>query len=158
MQPDLLQQLRDIHLPADPGWWPPAPGWWLLALISIAGLVMFTRWTRDYLARRRPVKMARALHDKLYNAYRKGSLTGEAYLHESNELLKRLVIYGLGDNRARRANDLAWLEILDQWSGGNEFTTGAGRQLGNQRFRRDPELDIDTLTPLLEQFFRRVRA
>jgi hypothetical protein len=102
--------------------------------------------------------MARALHDKLYNAYRKGSLTGEAYLHESNELLKRLVIYGLGDNRARRANDLAWLEILDQWSGGNEFTTGAGRQLGNQRFRRDPELDIDTLTPLLEQFFRRVRA
>ncbi|MBP6325901.1 MAG: DUF4381 domain-containing protein, partial [Dokdonella sp.] len=21
-------QLRDIHLPPDPSWWPPAPGWW----------------------------------------------------------------------------------------------------------------------------------
>lgn len=32
--------LRDIHLPAEPGWWPPAPGWWLLACL----LVVLSIW------------------------------------------------------------------------------------------------------------------
>ena len=37
MQPELdpLSQLRDIHFPADPGWWPPAPGWWILFFVAI---------------------------------------------------------------------------------------------------------------------------
>ena len=33
--------LRDIHLPVEPGWWPPAPGWWLLACL----LVLLSIWT-----------------------------------------------------------------------------------------------------------------
>ena len=38
---DPLSQLKDIHLPATGGFWPPAPGWWLLALILLlAHLVM----------------------------------------------------------------------------------------------------------------------
>lgn len=37
--------LRDIQLPPEPSWWPPAIGWWLLALLLIAGLVVFAvRW------------------------------------------------------------------------------------------------------------------
>jgi hypothetical protein len=27
--------LRDIHLPGEIAWWPPAPGWWLLLLIAL---------------------------------------------------------------------------------------------------------------------------
>ena len=26
-------QLRGLHLPTEPGWWPPAPGWWILAVL-----------------------------------------------------------------------------------------------------------------------------
>lgn len=39
----LLEQLRDIHSAAQPGWWPPAPGWWLLALLFLLVLVFLFR-------------------------------------------------------------------------------------------------------------------
>ena len=28
--------LRDLHLPAEVGWWPLAPGWWVLIAIVAA--------------------------------------------------------------------------------------------------------------------------
>lgn len=37
--------LRDIHLPADPSWWPLAPGWWGLAALVLLALV-FAAWWR----------------------------------------------------------------------------------------------------------------
>ena len=57
--PDPLQ-LRDIHLPADPGWWPPAPGWWLLAAVLVALLawaVVFG-WRRVQVRPHRPRVLA----------------------------------------------------------------------------------------------------
>jgi hypothetical protein len=39
--------LRDIHLPRDPSWWPPAPGWWMLALLLVAvGSISVWWWIR----------------------------------------------------------------------------------------------------------------
>ena len=43
MNPQDAPQLRDIHLPPDPGWWPPAPGWWLLALLLLLSGVFASR-------------------------------------------------------------------------------------------------------------------
>ncbi|MBQ7413453.1 MAG: DUF4381 domain-containing protein [Alphaproteobacteria bacterium] len=46
-----LSELRDIHLPTEPSWWPPAVGWWYLLGIIIGGLIVFGAgymywWTR----------------------------------------------------------------------------------------------------------------
>jgi hypothetical protein len=54
-----LDQLRDIHLPADIGWWPLAPSWWIL-MIALATLI--TTLTILYLKHRRK------------NAWRKSAL------------------------------------------------------------------------------------
>ena len=40
MQTDPLQQLKPLHLPPDPSWWPPAIGWWVLLLV----LVILAAW------------------------------------------------------------------------------------------------------------------
>lgn len=57
---DPLGQLKDIHLPAPGGFWPPAPGWWILALLLLAGLAalvwLFFRQRR----RNRWIRTARA--------------------------------------------------------------------------------------------------
>ena len=47
MNPEELP-LRDIHLPAPVGWWPPAPGWWLLAGLMLAVIIwLFWRWQQQ---------------------------------------------------------------------------------------------------------------
>ena len=158
MQPDLLQQLRDIHLPAAPGWWPPAPGWWLLALLGITLLILAIRALQRRMHRQRPLRHARRLYGELYAGYRSGAVSAMEYLHLSNELLKRTMIHGLGEAAARKANDEEWLALLDARAGSDRFTTGPGRLLGNQRFRSSPEADVESLHPLLLRFFKGVRA
>ena len=157
MQPDLLQQLRDIHLPPEPLWWPPAPGWWLLALLAIAGLGYAIHLLRAAMRRRRPIKQARALYQQLHGNFQKGVIDAPTYLHESNELLKRLFIHGLHEDAARPANDESWLALLDAQTGSQDFTQGPGRQLGNQRFQPDPVVEPELLHPLLERLFREAR-
>ena len=157
MQPDLLQQLRDIHLPAEPTWWPPAPGWWLLAAALLIGGALAVRWALAYYRRRRPLKRAQQLLDSLYARLRAGDIAPEAYVHESNELLKRLLIHGLGLHEARSASDGAWLGMLDEYYGGEAFSQGPGQILGNERFRRSPAIQTEPLHALLASFLRKVR-
>ena len=79
------------------------------------------------------------------------------YLQQTNELLKRLYIHGIGDDRARSANDANWLSYLDEQSGGVGFSQGPGMQLGNQRFQPTPEADPEALHPLVTKLFRNAR-
>ena len=157
MQPDLLQQLRDIHLPADPAWWPPAPGWWLLALGVLGLLIWLGSKLRAAYRRRQPFKLARQYYDDIYTAFARGEIDGPAYLQQTNELLKRLFIHGVGDDRARSANDAHWLAYLDEQSASTNFTNGPGSQLSNQRFQPSPDADPDTLHPLVADLFRNAR-
>lgn len=46
--------LRDVQLPASPGWWPPAPGWWMVivALLAVAAAVGWWQHRRRLRQRR----------------------------------------------------------------------------------------------------------
>lgn len=157
MQPDLLQQLRDIHVPADPLWWPPAPGWWLLAAAILLGCILAVRFAYRTYRRRRPIKRTRRLYQALHARLRAGEIPAETYVHESNELLKRLLIHGLGIQAARPASDTAWLRMLDECYGSAAFSDGPGQILGNERFRKTPAIQIEPLHSLLASFLAKVR-
>ena len=93
MDESLLQQLRDIHLPAAPGWWPPAIGWWLLAIVVAGALAWMIWWLAARWRRFRPARTARALYRGISQELRSGSISPTRYVHQTNELLKRFVLH-----------------------------------------------------------------
>ncbi len=155
MERELLNQLRDIHLPEPPQWWPPAPGWWILTALALGLLTwgavrLWRRWRRF-----RPARAARQLHRQLTLELLDGSITPTAWLHRTNETLKRLAVHGLGHCETISAWGDDWLRYLDGRYGEPAFSRGAGRCLGQARFQPDTEVDVQALDGLVGRLLNR---
>jgi len=145
MNPETGPQLRDIHLPAEPGWWPPAPGWWILALLLLVALVLLWRmWAR----RRRLVHTRAQLRHELDALLQRHPESAAARIAEISMLLRRA-----GKRYAPAAHTLrddAWLRFLDGDDPARPFSTGAGRILVDGPYRADvAPADVDALADLV---------
>ncbi len=138
MQDDPLSQLRDIHMPVEPGWWPPAPGWWVLAalLLLAAGILLWRLVQRH--RRNAPRRQALAELAAAKRAYEDGTLDSREYINRCNALLKRLWVHALGRSELAALNGDAWLAHLDDVAGSRQFSQGPGAVLGNARFAPAP--------------------
>ncbi len=155
---DGLQQLRDIHLPDAPGWWPPAPGWWLLAALLLAGLAWLGWRLIRHRRRGRPLRWAREACEDIHRRWADGTIGVRTYVDETNELIKRALIHGLGEDAARPASGDDWLALLDAHAGETLFSTGPGRALGDDRFRPSVTAEPDALHPLVVRLLERLRV
>lgn len=95
--------LRDIHLPAEPSWWPPAPGWWVLSgMLLIAVVVGFWWWQR----RRRTRAGQRRVVLELDQILRNHAGDSAARFNALHQLLRRV---------ARRHEPLAGQQSGEAW-------------------------------------------
>ena len=157
METNPLQQLRDIHLPADPSWWPPAIGWWLLLLGVVALLVWACRQALRAHRRRAPMRAALALLESLQAEHRAGRISAEQYLNQGNAVLKRLLVRALGRTEYADLSGQAWLEALNKLTETSVFTESASAVLGDARFGRSPAVDVDMLDEHLRLVVAKVR-
>lgn len=124
--------LRDVHLPAAPGWWPLAPGWWLVVgCIALVLVVAFALQQRRQRQRRR--------RELLFDQQVMAANAGAAQLAAASELLRRAAVRV--DPEAPRLQAEAWLRFLDG-SNGTDFSVGEGRLLLDGGFR--PAVDEGT--------------
>lgn len=119
--------LRDIHQPEAPGFWPPAPGWWLLAALVLAALAGFGR--RAWLELRRRRRRQRILSE--LDQFQDAGLQGPVLVAAISALLKRVALsrYPRAEVAALTGN--AWLAFLDRSGGDGRFAEGAGRVLAD---------------------------
>ncbi|MEM7078192.1 MAG: DUF4381 domain-containing protein [Pseudomonadota bacterium] len=155
MENDPLQQLRDIHLPTDPSWWPPAPGWWLLLMALAYVVYRLVRYARYRHQARAPLSRSHVLLDDLYARHASGELSALAFAHETNEVLKRLLVRGYRAGFAARLSGTRWLTLLDQISVSEQFTLGPGQVLGDARFRAAPSIDATELHRVVGALLKR---
>lgn len=138
MNNEALAQLRDIHLPAQAGWWPPAPGWWLLFAASLLLAWLLWRWLQPRLQRWR---LHRAAKQNLQNITAEWESTAELprLLAQLSAFYRRCVVQLTPDYAG--ATGEAWLAHLNSLGKTDAFTRGEGRIIATARYAPAPEAD-----------------
>ena len=142
--------LRDIHLLAPAGWWPPAPGWWLLALLALCLIVWSIHALRRLWLRRRSRRKVLDRFDALVNDT---ALPAKARLAELLALLRRAAIARHPQAAALSGED--WLRFLDGPAADRPFSTGAGRVLLDAPYRPAvADAEMASALPLMRERLR----
>ena len=146
MQSDPLQQLKDVHFPEDPSFWPLAIGWWIVGLLLLGLLIYGAVEAYQYYKARRPIRHARRQLEQLFSSHVNENLSTGEFVSASNALLKRLYVHALGRNDYAKLAGPLWLAELDEQSNSNQFSQGAGAALGDRRFAKNfvDATDVDT--------------
>lgn len=146
----LLEDLRDIHLPADPSWWPLAPAWWvLLFIILLLCVLLFV-----FLKKRAQLKSKIARHQQYesrLNVLRQQFSQHQdksQLLQECSMLLRQIAI--AQDQSMANITGKQWLNSLDDLFDCKAFTNGVGRLFADTHYRARAEYDSDELMTLMK--------
>jgi len=153
VNPELLEQLRDIHAAAQPGWWPPAPGWWLLATILLLGLVFLLHLLgKRWAIRRRRAKLLAAL-EYIQSQYDPGEPSAD-YLSLLNRFFRVVAIRAFPDTASARLQGSAWVEFLrSMLPDGMAADSLAALESGP--YQSHPEFDAAALHALAREWAKR---
>ncbi|HET8942451.1 MAG TPA: DUF4381 domain-containing protein [Rudaea sp.] len=150
MTPSAGPQIRDIHVPPDPGWWPPAPGWWILACLGVLCLV----WVLLKVRRTRKVRrQRRAILSELDRCISNTRGDPAALAGALSQYLRRIA--RTEEPAAAAWQGERWLEYLDRRSDSKEFQSGIGRVLLDAPYRPGAEYDTSALIALVRRWTRR---
>lgn len=155
MNPNPLDQLRDIHLPSEGiSFWPLAPGWWLvlIALLLTAFLALFF-WLRTRRRRGIVSQSLKAVADLEKNA----SLSAQEWLAEVSSLLRRVVISLYGRDRVAGLVGSDWMTFLDAQGKTTDFTQGAAKVLADQPYAPSVDYDRKAVTASVNRWLKRQR-
>lgn len=132
--PELLTQLRDIHEPAAPSFWPLPIGWWIAAALALVMLTICILLVVQEQRRKRPYARIRSAAEELNQNRASGEIDALEYATSINLLFKELVIRIEGQDEAASMHGSSWLDFLAERFNDREFVEGAGRCLGSERY------------------------
>ena len=150
---DPLANLADIQIPDPVSAWPPAPGWWILAALVLAVLIGVPLWLIKRHRKRAYRREALAQLQLLQN--RKDELSATEMASALSGLLKQVAITLFGRQHTASLNGEAWLQFLDAKGNTSDFTQGPGRVLGNDIYRPDASVELDTLFTLSKKWIEK---
>ena len=146
-------ELRPLHLPEDPGWFPPAPGWWLLAALLLLAIGVVVRSLRQRRQERHRRQAARRALAQVREAFAEDA-DQRRLLTDLSALLRRAALQI--DQRAASLSGVAWGRWLDQQIGREAFSNGPGEVLLDGPYRRTARFDPHALLALCDELIGRI--
>ena len=136
-----LAQLRDVHEPALPAFWPLPVGWWVLAaLILIAlGCLVWSLYRRRITDR--PYRTLRNVVLQIQRRFQANEISQKEYVAAVNRLYKHLLVDIEPTPGSRQAHGTIWLTMLANRFNEDGFVSGDGSALGTVRYAPIPYFD-----------------
>ncbi|MBL6688001.1 MAG: DUF4381 domain-containing protein [Pseudomonadales bacterium] len=156
---DPLAALRDIHLPAEVSFWPPAIGWWIILGLLLVGLAFaihaLIKRLRQTAYRRQAKRHLRAIKAdwQLHGDVRQT-------LKALQELMKRTALTAFGRDQVAKLTGYRWTAFLDQTGDMTAFSLGAGEVLIDGPYRQGFDLTndhVDAVFDLCDRWIRQHR-
>jgi len=158
---DALSQLADIHLPQQPGYWPPAPGWWLLAAALLA-LAFYGAWRaqqRWRLQRRYQGAISELQKCRLQMLAAAGN--GEpdmqsrlSYVNDVNSVLRRVALLHFPAHQVAGLSGRAWTDFVALHDKNALMTPDLANALAEGRFAPRCDVDINALHTMAQNWIK----
>jgi hypothetical protein len=146
-----LSQLRDIHMPADIGYWPLAIGWIILIvvglLISSGGIYLFVRRWISHRAKREMLTLLDQLQYQ-YSYEKNASVTAR----ELSVLLKRAALSQYPREEVAGLQSEGWLLFLDKTGKTTVFSQGIGRMLVTAPYQDQADYSVPELFEIIRSW------
>ncbi len=144
-------ELRDIHLPVEPGFWPLAPGWWLLIIVAV---LMCYLMVRVFLKLRKTRQLNELMQNELniINTAYENHQNKHQLASDISQLLKRFVMYVLKDNDAAALTGEKWITYLNEQVGGDYFDEHI-EVLTNAQYTPESDFDVPSIVAVIKNYF-----
>lgn len=145
MNPEqLLQELRGLHEPPEPSWWPPAPGIWLACLLLLVLSVTTFLLARWYLRRTACKRAAQKLFTNICTEF--AELQDKQQLaRRIAELFKRVLLLQQGRRSAAMLTQDALISALEVNKKIFELSPPVSHLLKTQVYQKNAEFDAQEI-------------
>ncbi len=137
--------LKDIHLAANPSFWPPALGWWILLAATLMILSGLFVWLKSSLDKKKlRDKQRKNLLDKLSSLETQlVKNPSNKAIAEINTLLRQYAVNYYSRSKIASLTGADWLKFLDQSGSTKGFTTGAGQILIEAPYQKSVPINFN---------------
>lgn len=162
---DPLSQLADIHVPREPGLWPPAPGWWLLGMVLLGLLIWALILARREWQRRRRYHYALAELDRCLARYHKAAGASEQdhaareqmkldAINEINAVLRRVALKHFPRSDVASLSGERWVAFLRDNGDASLLDESQRQALAQGRFARHCDTQPEALHATAQRWIR----
>lgn len=140
---EVLNQLRDIHLPQPVGWWPLAPGWYFLIAIGLLflGLLLFLGYRRyQHTQAKREALRLLAVLQKEYHCAHNSQITSM----KISELLRRVALVYYPRHQVAGLQGQRWIDFLNETGKSIDFNRVSPHLL-QLPYQQLTEMDLNPL-------------
>lgn len=152
---DVLNQLKDIHLPNPVGLWPLAVGWYLLAFFVVLLGIALVYYLRKRALHAKPKQLALDLLDT-YSAQYQQARNSQVTSAQISELLRRVALAYFPRDEVASLHADAWIAFLNR-TGKNIDFWPVQTLLLESPFKEAEDVDMQPLLQCAKRWIKQRR-